>query len=89
MDRREFVGWPLAAGFTVALPRVADLSAGRRIGADVAMRLRNRTARLRRLDDMLGGDSLWALWQRVLEVSNKFGCTDTFDFVSRAGALPL
>jgi transcriptional regulator with XRE-family HTH domain len=55
VDRRDFVGSSLAAGFTLALPTGAGFEPGRRIGADDIARLRNRTARLRRLDDVLGG----------------------------------
>jgi hypothetical protein len=55
VDRREFVGSSLAAGFTLALPAGAGSEIGRRIGAEDLARLHNRTARLRRLDDVLGG----------------------------------
>ncbi|MGW5582211.1 helix-turn-helix domain-containing protein [Micromonospora chokoriensis] len=51
IGRREFVA---AAGLAAALPHTA-LSAGNHIGPATAGRLAERTARLRRLDNFLGG----------------------------------
>lgn len=51
MRRRDFVA---AAGVAVALPH-QRLTFGRRVGADLPAQLVTRTARLRRLDDFLGG----------------------------------
>lgn len=54
--RREFLKkTTAAASLAVGLPDLSRPSAGGRVGSDLPERLRQRTARLRRLDDVLGG----------------------------------
>ncbi|MFF9097546.1 XRE family transcriptional regulator [Streptomyces sp. NPDC014802] len=56
MHRRGFLKSTTSVGLAAALPDIAHApSAGGRIGSDVPRRLQQRTARLRRLDDVLGG----------------------------------
>lgn len=54
-ERREFLKATAAASLAVGLPDLTRPAAGGRIGGDVPEKLRQRTARLRRLDDVLGG----------------------------------
>ncbi len=60
--RREFLRASAAAGLVVALPDLARSQAGRRVGHDFPERLRGRTARLRRLDDVLGGGDTYRVY---------------------------
>lgn len=53
--RRKFLKASAGASLAVSLPEFARPPAGSRIGSDVPERLRRRAARLRRLDDVLGG----------------------------------
>jgi transcriptional regulator with XRE-family HTH domain len=62
VDRRGFVGSSLAATFALAVPASVGASSGRRISADTVARLRSRTARLRRLDDVLGGADTYRVY---------------------------
>jgi transcriptional regulator with XRE-family HTH domain len=50
-----------AAGLAVTLPRTAA-GYGRQVGADVPAQIVERTARLRRLDDFLGGADTWRVF---------------------------
>lgn len=54
-DRREFLKASAAASLAVGLPELSRPSTGSRLGSDVPDKLRQRTARLRRLDEVLGG----------------------------------
>ncbi|MER6557220.1 twin-arginine translocation signal domain-containing protein [Streptomyces sp. NPDC001027] len=54
-ERREFLKASAAASLAVGLPDLTRPPAGNRVGSDVPEKLRQRTARLRRLDDVLGG----------------------------------
>lgn len=53
--RREFLKTSAAASLAVGLPELSRPSTGGRVGSDLPEQLRQRTARLRRLDDVLGG----------------------------------
>ncbi|MFL1381936.1 hypothetical protein [Nocardiopsis protaetiae] len=53
--RREFLAASAGTGLAVALTSALSVQVGGRIGADDVERLRDRAARLRRLDDILGG----------------------------------
>ncbi|GAA4619869.1 hypothetical protein GCM10023196_001620 [Actinoallomurus vinaceus] len=80
VDRRAFVGSSLAAGLTLTMPGSPDLDAGRRIGTEAVARLRNRTARLRRLDDVLGGAETYPVYAAELKstiaIADKASYTD-------------
>ncbi|MFI0774791.1 XRE family transcriptional regulator [Streptomyces sp. NPDC021212] len=60
--RREFFRASAGAGLVLGLPELAQLKAGRQIGRDVPDQLRQRTARLRRLDDILGGGDTYRIY---------------------------
>jgi hypothetical protein len=61
--RRDFSRTSLAgAGLFIGLPDLAQIPTGRHIGADIPSRLRKRTARLRRLDDVLGGADTYRVY---------------------------
>ncbi|MGC9536531.1 helix-turn-helix domain-containing protein [Streptomyces sp. UG1] len=53
--RREFLKTSAAASLAVGLPELSRPATGGRVGGDLPAKLRQRTARLRRLDDVLGG----------------------------------
>ncbi|MHA6759886.1 XRE family transcriptional regulator [Streptacidiphilus sp. PAMC 29251] len=54
----------LGASLILDLPELAQLSTGSRIGPDLPDKLRRRTARLRRLDDILGGGDTYPIYLR-------------------------
>ncbi|MFI2432001.1 twin-arginine translocation signal domain-containing protein [Streptomyces sp. NPDC018693] len=53
--RRDFLKTSAAASLAVGLPEIARPTEGGRVDRDLPEKLRQRTARLRRLDDVLGG----------------------------------
>ncbi|MET8030185.1 helix-turn-helix domain-containing protein [Streptomyces avermitilis] len=68
VDRRGFITASAGAGIAVIQPS-SLLSSGRRIGADVPRQLSQRTARLRRLDDFVGGGDTYQMYVRELEAT--------------------
>jgi hypothetical protein len=65
VQRRQFLRASTGAGLAAAVPELArpDYAAhGRRLGSDLPDRLRRRTARLRRLDDVLGGGDTFRVY---------------------------
>ncbi|MGA6159249.1 hypothetical protein ACPEIC_38575 [Stenotrophomonas sp. NPDC087984] len=60
--RREFFRASAGAGLVLGLPELTQINAGRRIDRDVPEQLRQRTARLRRLDDVLGGGDTYRVY---------------------------
>ncbi|WP_158720981.1 helix-turn-helix domain-containing protein [Streptomyces sp. NRRL S-241] len=69
-DRRGFMSVSAGAGIAVIQPS-SLLSSGRRIGADVPRQLSQRTARLRRLDDFVGGGDTYQMYVRELEATTR------------------
>ena len=67
VQRREFIG--AIAGLAVSLPSVGQAQVGRRIGQDDIQQLLARTARLRRLDDYLGGTDTYRLYVTELQAT--------------------
>ncbi|MFF5975492.1 multiprotein-bridging factor 1 family protein [Streptomyces sp. NPDC012769] len=65
VDRREFIAASAGAGIAAIQP-TSLLSSGRRIGADVPRQLAERTARLRRLDDFVGGGDTYRMYDSEL-----------------------
>jgi transcriptional regulator with XRE-family HTH domain len=80
VNRRDFVGSSLVASFTLTVSTDDGSSTGRRIGASTIARLRHRTARLRRLDDVLGGVDTYRVYRDELSattaLATKGGYTD-------------
>lgn len=70
VDRRGFITASAGAGIAVIQPS-SLLSSGRRIGADVPRQLSQRTARLRRLDDFVGGGDTYQMYVRELETTTR------------------
>ncbi|MQY11497.1 hypothetical protein SRB5_16160 [Streptomyces sp. RB5] len=60
--RRDFSLFTAAAGLATQLPALARPRTGRRVGSETPDRLRERTARLRRLDDVLGGGDTYPVY---------------------------
>jgi hypothetical protein len=69
VDRRGFVESSLAATLALAVPVGVGTSQDRRIGAETVARLRRRTARLRRLDDVLGGADTYRVYRGELQAT--------------------
>lgn len=70
VQRREFLAVSAAmAGSLAGPPQFRILSAGRRIGADIPEVLLQRLARLRRLDNYLGGQETYHLYSNELEAT--------------------
>jgi hypothetical protein len=70
VQRREFLTASAAvAGFLTVPPQLARLTAGRRIGAEVPEALARRLARLRRLDNYLGGGETYHLYAAELDAT--------------------
>ncbi|MFE4977548.1 helix-turn-helix transcriptional regulator [Kitasatospora sp. NPDC056651] len=64
VNRRQF----MAAGAGIAvIPAIDYLGSGPRLGPDVPRQLRVRTARLRRLDDFMGGGDTYAMYCQELK----------------------
>ncbi|MGY5131899.1 XRE family transcriptional regulator [Streptomyces nigrescens] len=60
--RREFFKASAGAGLAIGLPELDQVKTGRRIGHIIPDQLRKRTARLRRLDDVLGGGDTYRVY---------------------------
>ncbi|MCL6297546.1 helix-turn-helix domain-containing protein [Streptomyces kronopolitis] len=60
--RREFFKASAGTGLAVGLPEFSQINIGRRIGHDAPDQLRKRTARLRRLDEILGGGDTYRVY---------------------------
>jgi hypothetical protein len=67
--RRDFLGSAAIAGLATGLPQLTQLAAGRRVGSDLVSVLRQRTARLRRLDDILGGADTFQVYAAELDAT--------------------
>lgn len=70
VQRRHFMG--AVAGLAMSLPQVFTASHGSQIGSAQAAQLLARTARLRRLDDFLGGADTYRLYASELAATNDF-----------------
>jgi transcriptional regulator with XRE-family HTH domain len=79
VQRREFIG--VMAGLAVSLPGALSAPTGRRIGPAEMTQLHRRTARLRRLDDYLGGADTYRLYAAELDATKMLAqhatCTAT------------
>lgn len=62
LGRRAFFKASAGAGLVVGLPELARPRSGSRVGSDAPQQLRERTARLRRLDDVLGGGDTYRVY---------------------------
>ncbi|MFJ4920632.1 hypothetical protein [Streptomyces sp. NPDC088725] len=60
--RRQFLRASSVAGLATSLPELIQPVTGRRLGKHVPDLLRQRTARLRRLDDVLGGGDTYRVY---------------------------
>jgi hypothetical protein len=61
--RRDFFKTTaIGAGLVLGLPDLTQLDSGRRIGPELPGQLRERAARLRRLDDILGGGDTYRVY---------------------------
>ncbi|MFI8880387.1 XRE family transcriptional regulator [Streptomyces sp. NPDC055243] len=60
--RRKFIKASTGTGLAIGMPDLTRPVTGRRVGGDFPQRLRERTARLRRLDDVLGGGDTYRVY---------------------------
>jgi len=89
IPRRDFVA---RAGLAAALPYIAPLAmgvGGRRIGAQFVTQLHHRTARLRRLDNILGGADTVAVYRAEYDGTAQAIRTATFTERTRSALLGL
>lgn len=70
VERREFISLSAGAGLAVIQPS-SLLRPGRRLGVDVSRYLAQRTARLRRLDDFMGGGDTYRMYAGELSTTTK------------------
>lgn len=77
VQRRAFIG--VMAGLAVSAPAMISGTASQRIGPAEVARLEHRTARLRRLDDYLGGVDTYRLYaseaETTIELAKSAICT--------------
>lgn len=81
VQRREFLG--VGVGLAVAPWAAGSPGHGRRIGADDVEQLRRRTARLRRLDDFLGGADTYKVYADELTLTR--GLLDAASYSETTG----
>ncbi|BBA97355.1 hypothetical protein RVR_3048 [Actinacidiphila reveromycinica] len=62
VQRRDFLKATAGTGLAVGLPGLGGPALGERLGKHAPERLRERTARLRRLDDVLGGGDTYRVY---------------------------
>ncbi|MFI0724619.1 hypothetical protein [Streptomyces sp. NPDC021224] len=62
VERRRFLRAGTGAGLAATLPELSRPTAGRRLGSELPNQLRRRTARLRRLDQVLGGGDTYRVY---------------------------
>ncbi|WP_435229457.1 XRE family transcriptional regulator [Streptomyces sp. Tue6028] len=77
--RRDFFKATAGVGLATTLPDLTRPTPGRRIGSDYPDKLRERTARLRRLDEILGGGDTYKVYLGEYLVTKKLirECTYT------------
>ncbi|SBT67279.1 hypothetical protein GA0070622_4347 [Micromonospora sediminicola] len=79
VNRRDFLRVSaVGAGTLLGAVDVADLSSGRRLGEELPKVLARRTARLRRLDDVLGGGDTVRLYLSEYEMTKKLVAGGTY-----------
>ncbi|WFF00703.1 XRE family transcriptional regulator [Micromonospora sp. WMMD964] len=79
MNRRDFLRVSaVGAGTLLGAVDVVDLSSGRRLGEKLPKVLARRTARLRRLDDVLGGGDTVRLYLSEYEMTKKLVAGGTY-----------
>lgn len=84
--RREFLSATAAVGLSVT-PLADSAPTGRRIGAGVVDRLRRRTARLRRLDDVLGGTDTYPVYASELTATRTLMGATSYSETTRQALL--
>jgi hypothetical protein len=89
VERRRFFRAGTGAGLAAALPELSRPSAGRRLGSDVPDRLRRRTARLRRLDQVLGGGDTYRVYLGEYQATKAVLRDSTYTEQTRRGLLSV
>ncbi|WP_121160044.1 helix-turn-helix domain-containing protein [Micromonospora pisi] len=84
IGRREFV----AGGIAVALPHLV-LDHGRQVGSDLPVQLTERTARLRRIDDYLGGADTYEVFAAEVESTRRLAQGGSFSEATGAALLTV
>jgi len=89
VNRRDFVGSSLVASFALTVSPDDCHSTGRRIGASTIARLRHRTARLRRLDDVLGGVDTYRVYRDELNATTALAAKSTYTDATGRGLMAV
>lgn len=90
VQRREFLAASAGlAGLLTVPPQLAHLAAGRNIGSHVPGLLRQRLARLRRLDDYLGGTDTYRVYLAELQATQTLAAQAICTQATRAELVTL
>jgi hypothetical protein len=89
VERRQFLQATSGAGLAVGLPDLVNLNFGQRLGNDAPERLRQRTARLRRLDNVLGGGDTYRVYLGEYQKTKALLRTSTYTEETRRGLLSV
>jgi hypothetical protein len=90
VQRREFLAASAGlAGLLTVPPQLAHLAAGRNIGSHVPGLLRQRLARLRRLDDYLGGTDTYRVYLAELQATQTLAAQAACTQATRAELVTL
>jgi tetratricopeptide (TPR) repeat protein len=89
VERRRFLRAGTGAGLAAALPEMSRPAAGRRLGSEVPDQLRLRTARLRRLDQVLGGGDTYRVYLGEYQATKALLRDSTYAEQTRRGLLSV
>ncbi|MFI0718426.1 helix-turn-helix domain-containing protein [Streptomyces sp. NPDC021224] len=87
VERRRFLRAGTGAGLAAALPEMSRPAGGRRLGSEVPGQLRLRTARLRRLDQVLGGGDTYRVYLGEYQATKALLRDSTYTEQTRLGLL--
>ncbi|WP_234343526.1 helix-turn-helix domain-containing protein [Streptomyces sp. NRRL F-5123] len=89
VERRRFLRAGTGAGLAAALPELSRPTVGRRLGSDVPDQLRRRAARLRRLDQVLGGGDTYRVYLGEYQATKALLRDSTYTEQTRGGLLSV
>ncbi|MGW5349139.1 hypothetical protein ACWERV_01285 [Streptomyces sp. NPDC004031] len=89
VERRRFLRAGTGAGLAAALPELSRPTAGRRLGSELPNQLRRRAARLRRLDQVLGGGDTYRVYLGECQATKALLRDSTYAEQTRHGLLSV